>query len=251
MSDHGDERERSERAEKSAAMALEHNLDLWAERVRAKQHDPALAGDGKPVTIKPTQDATPKPVHRNRDLDKVRDGRPREVSGHTLNVKQVRTLVRREDGLYPEQPGRDYARPKRRGECENGGPNAERPCPFVSCAHHLYLDVDTNGSIKLNFPDLEVWEMAESCVLDVADMGGVALNVAGGHMNLTRERIRQLEVFALRRIDRHRRAGLLRDLAEFDEGPPPKRLPVYRPEDDDERGEDADHEEEGDDDADE
>jgi len=31
------------------------------------------------------------------------------------------------------------------------------------------------GAIKLNFPDLEVWEMTETCALDVADRGGTTL----------------------------------------------------------------------------
>ena len=73
-----------------------------------------------------------------------------------------------------------------------------RPCPYVSCKHHLYLDVNPEtGSIKLNFPDLEVWEMAETCSLDVADRGGITLEEVGEILNLTRERIRQVEVRGL------------------------------------------------------
>ena len=49
------------------------------------------------------------------------------------------------------------------------------------------------GSIKLNFPDEEIWEMAETCALDVADRGGITLEEVGAIMNLTRERIRQVE----------------------------------------------------------
>jgi DNA-directed RNA polymerase sigma subunit (sigma70/sigma32) len=63
------------------------------------------------------------------------------------------------------------------------------------------------GTIKLNFPDLKVWEMAETCSLDVADRGGATLEDVGDILNLTRERIRQVEVrgllklgFSLRRI---------------------------------------------------
>ena len=45
---------------------------------------------------------------------------------------------------------------------------------FISCKHHLYLDVNPEtGSIKLNFPHLEPWEMLESCSLDVAERGVV------------------------------------------------------------------------------
>ena len=73
-----------------------------------------------------------------------------------------------------------------------------RPCPFVSCSHHLYLDVNPQtGAIKLNFPHLEVWEMAETCSLDVADRGGITLEEVGAILNLTRERIRQVEVRGL------------------------------------------------------
>ena len=73
-----------------------------------------------------------------------------------------------------------------------------RPCPFVSCSHHLYLDVNpASGAIKLNFPHLEVWEMKETCALDVADRGGITLEEVGDILNLTRERIRQVEVRGL------------------------------------------------------
>ena len=84
-----------------------------------------------------------------------------------------------------------------RAECGSG----ERPCPFVACKHHLYLDVNPEtGSIKLNFPDLEVWEMKETCALDVADRGGITLEEVGEILNLTRERIRQVEVRGLLKL---------------------------------------------------
>ncbi|MBM4394109.1 MAG: DNA-binding protein [Deltaproteobacteria bacterium] len=88
-------------------------------------------------------------------------------------------------------------RPKRRSDCQ-GGP---RPCPWVSCKYHLYLDINPRtGSIKLNFPDVKPWEMTDSCVLDIADRGPVTLEDVGRIMNLTRERIRQLEASASERI---------------------------------------------------
>jgi DNA-directed RNA polymerase sigma subunit (sigma70/sigma32) len=49
----------------------------------------------------------------------------------------------------------------------------------------------------MNFPDKEPWELPETCALDVADRGGVTLEEVGGWLNLTRERVRQLEVHAL------------------------------------------------------
>jgi hypothetical protein len=88
-------------------------------------------------------------------------------------------------------------RPKTREECKS----VPRPCPFVSCAHHLYLDVNAqSGAIKLNFPHLEVWEMRETCSLDIADRGGITLEEVGTILNLTRERIRQVEVRGLKHL---------------------------------------------------
>jgi hypothetical protein len=116
----------------------------------------------------------------------------------------------------------EVERPHARVECAEG----MRPCPFVSCQHHLYLDVSARtGAIKLNFPDLEVWEMTESCALDVADRGGTTLEEVGAIMNLTRERIRQVEVKGLAKLAALRDMTALRDYV--DEGPVGKRrLPV-------------------------
>ena len=89
----------------------------------------------------------------------------------------------------------DEIRPRTRRECLN----TQRPCLFVSCKHHLYLDVNPEtGSIKLNFPDKEVWELRETCALDVAERGGMTLEEVGEILNLTRERIRQVEAAGLR-----------------------------------------------------
>ena len=97
--------------------------------------------------------------------------------------------------LYPEE---DYWRPKTRTECVD----MERPCPFVSCKYHLYIDVHpVRGSIKLNFPDVDVWEMTETCSLDIADRGGITLEEVGEIMNLTRERVRQVETTGLGKLE--------------------------------------------------
>ena len=87
-------------------------------------------------------------------------------------------------------------RPKTRAEC-----GEQRPCPWVACKHHLYLDINpTTGSIKINFPDLEPWELRDTCALDVAERGGSTLDEVGEVTNLTRERIRQLEVRGLLKL---------------------------------------------------
>ena len=90
-------------------------------------------------------------------------------------------------------------RPACRAECAD----VPRPCPFVSCRHNLYLDVnETTGTIKFNHPDIEPDEMGQSCALDVADEGGITLEEAALVLGLTRERIRQLETIALRKAHR-------------------------------------------------
>jgi hypothetical protein len=145
-----------------------------------------------------------------------RSRRKRDVRARTISVKRM-TKRELEIGrlLYPEN---DYWKPRTRSECVEG----LRPCPFVSCKHHLFIDVSARtGAIKLNFPDLEAWEMNESCALDVADRGGTTLEDVGAIMNLTRERIRQVEVKALAKLETLHDTDALRDYV--DEGPVGKR----------------------------
>jgi len=145
-----------------------------------------------------------------------RSRRKRDVRARTISVKRM-TKRELEIGrlLYPET---GYYKPRTRAECVDG----PRPCPYVSCKHHLYIDVSPRtGAIKLNFPDIEVWDMGESCALDVADRGGTTLEDVGAIMNLTRERIRQVEVKALAKLEALRDMMALRDYV--DEGPIGKR----------------------------
>lgn len=115
---------------------------------------------------------------------------------HTLNkvsLVSLRPWVDEE----PEVEALRAERPVVRGDCEDG----ERPCPWVSCKHHLYLDVSPDtGAIKINYPDKEPHEIDNSCALDVAGRGGMTLAEVGEIMNLTRERIRQVEVRGLLRL---------------------------------------------------
>jgi hypothetical protein len=96
--------------------------------------------------------------------------------------------------MYPPV---DIPRPTTREQCRGEA----RPCPWVACKHHLYLDINPEtGSIKINFPDLEPWELQHTCALDVAERGGITLEEVGEIMNLTRERIRQVEVRGLLKL---------------------------------------------------
>jgi len=87
-------------------------------------------------------------------------------------------------------------RPRTRGECIN----APRPCPWVSCRHHLALDTSPTGSLKLTFPHLEPWELAETCSLDVADRGPQSLEQIGAHLGVSREGARRTERRAMRML---------------------------------------------------
>lgn len=76
-----------------------------------------------------------------------------------------------------------------------------RPCVYVTCPNNLYLDVnENNGSITYNFPDLEPEQMVVTCTLDVAREGGITLEETGKNLNLTRERIRQIESVAMKKL---------------------------------------------------
>jgi hypothetical protein len=141
---------------------------------------------------------------------------PRRRSKTMSRKEMARDLRRRRlmGELDPEeQELAEYieaSRPKTRADCVNGA----RPCLFVSCKHNLYLDVNPEtGSIKLNFPDKEIFELEYTCALDVAEKGGITLEEVGAIMNLTRERIRQVETRGLLK---------LREATEKDPEPPPK-----------------------------
>lgn len=88
-------------------------------------------------------------------------------------------------------------RPRSREQCANG----PRPCPWVGCKYHLYIDVNERiGSIRYNFPGTALEDIRDSCALDVAAEEGCTLDEVGAVMNLTRERIRQIEEMALEKL---------------------------------------------------
>ncbi len=132
------------------------------------------------------------------------DGRRGRRRSKTMSRKEIARDLRRQRALGEVDPDLqaiiaevEAARPRSRADCANG----PRPCMFISCKHHLYLDVNpSTGSIKLNFPDREIWELDETCALDVADRGGITLEEVGSIMNLTRERIRQVETRGLLKL---------------------------------------------------
>jgi hypothetical protein len=125
---------------------------------------------------------------------------PERRRSRTMSRKEMSRDLRRRRLLGDVDPDEaellqtiNQLRPKTRADCATG----PRPCLFVSCKHNLFLDVNPEtGSVKLNFPDKEIWELAETCALDVADRGGAALAEVAALLNLSPERTAQIEALA-------------------------------------------------------
>jgi hypothetical protein len=130
--------------------------------------------------------------------------RKRPVRGETIRV--TRMSKARLSVLRSLHAALQYWRPHTRADCAH----VARPCPYVSCRFNLYLDVLPSGNIKLNFPDLEPDELAVSCALDVAEAGGSKRETIADLMNLTRERLRQIELRVLAKL-----AGAPGSLGDF------------------------------------
>lgn len=93
------------------------------------------------------------------------------------------------DELYSEP------RPRTRADCKDG----PRPCPWVGCRHHLYLEVK-GGQIRLNFPDFDPSELQDSCSLDIADRGESTLVDIATMLNVTKQAIKITELKAIRKV---------------------------------------------------
>jgi hypothetical protein len=98
-------------------------------------------------------------------------------------VKQLAMVIE----LPPPAP------PATRAGCVDG----PRPCLATGCRHHLAPEVRSGTRRKVSLP---LAAMVETCALDVADRGGETLEEVGRILNVTRERIRQIETIALRKM---------------------------------------------------
>ena len=150
-------------------------------------------------TVKTTK--TTKTTNKTRRQQIKRKGaRPKNLLPKRLTKEEKKMHSILEEWMTEDAP-------QSRAECKYG----IRPCPYVRCRYHLYLNVKPNGSLDRNFLG-EPWEIRESCALDVAEQGGHTLEQVGQYMNLTRERVRQIESEALAKLAA---AGLVeRDILE-------------------------------------
>lgn len=127
---------------------------------------------------------------------------------------------------YPNTPGRPPGlhakpvprRPRTRAECPPLRTDGSRPCPWVSCRYHLHLDLggrsgatlfvnkalqDPAASPRPCALDLAVrgpWETPTNALLKSRKGGHMSLEEVGAVMGITRERVRQIEVGALRKL---------------------------------------------------
>lgn len=103
----------------------------------------------------------------------------------------------------------DHWRPQTRGDCATFA----RPCPYVGCRYHLYLDVGAKGGLRFNYGDdvekaLQV--MPYTCALDAAEEGlersdqKVDRNAICTALNISVERQRQISVASYQKLASNR-----------------------------------------------
>ena len=131
------------------------------------------------------------------------------MSAYPEQEKQVERRERLVRGPWRTDP-----RPKTRTECPPCKGDC-RECPWQGCRYHLALQVTQCGRLRLRKPeDLEVLE--HHCALDVVDANpdGMTLQAVGELLGIGRERVRQIEEGALRRLRRAQLRERYQELAE-------------------------------------
>ena len=131
-----------------------------------------------------------------------------EVSRRRSKTRKPRRVTKKErEPLQYEYHWLESYRPDVWSECMGRPPTGEEGvCPFVGCRHHLALDVKPrNGHLTEVFPHVgleKLDRLPANCALRVASKGEHTLEEVGEFMNLTRERVRQIEAVALEKMRR-------------------------------------------------
>jgi hypothetical protein len=125
---------------------------------------------------------------RLREETPQKEGRPLKRAPEEVKPLDL------DQGEWAEIRKTQELRPLTRGDCVNG----IRPCPWVGCKYHLYLEVRGN---KILAPNVDPWELEDSCSLDLAEKRqGMTLDEIGTIFGLTRERVRQIQHIALDKV---------------------------------------------------
>lgn len=101
-----------------------------------------------------------------------------------MSAEQTKEVMEGAEGPRVSLPLPILPMPKTRGECE-GGP---RPCMYTQCRYNLMFDVDPENFLEY------------SCALDTAEDGERSLSTLADIFGLSRERVRQIEQRALRKL---------------------------------------------------
>lgn len=94
--------------------------------------------------------------------------------------------------LVTTQQTAGEARPLVRSDCQGG----VRPCPWVGCRHHLFLEVDAAGALHVPV-GTQPWQLEHSCALDLAREGGLSAQEVGDALRLSHTAVLQIERRAL------------------------------------------------------
>lgn len=81
-----------------------------------------------------------------------------------------------------------------RGACRKLG----GPCPHTVCRFNLTTERRDNRGAKS--PHLPLPVVHETCALEAAEHGGMTLEEIASRLSLTRERVRQIELGALKKL---------------------------------------------------
>lgn len=86
-----------------------------------------------------------------------------------------------------------------------------RPCPFASCEHHLMFRI-VDGEIVLNFHTEDIDELPYTCAVHEASGDEMTLEAIALRLNISKERVRQLQNIALAKL----KDGRQEPLREFE-----------------------------------